>query len=470
MQPIHHNDVFNTRLLRLLGYATLFAQLILSLSFYQERTLFTDIPYQTVLMINEGAVQVQVFRFGAAIVQLLPLLAIKLQLSIETILQAYSLSFPLLYLLLYFLMVEVFKSPKLGWAMIFLFTLIIFDGFYWPSSEQQQGLAFLLLFFAMVLRFPALKERWLWPVLLFGIVAIAYYHPLIFIPFYFLLAFFWLSKKELRHPRTIYLGIAMALVLVIKSQWSSNYYDDAKYSVFLDNLIEFFPNYFAFPSHQKFLSNAIKFWYMLPVLFLVVEGYYLWHKKWWKALLVAGFCMGTILLLHIGSPKASYRFYAEVNYMPLVLFLAVPFLFDIVPSLRSQRLTFVLFLGLMALRLNTIYQNHKPYTQRIDWLEQTIDTYSTRQQANRLWLYQTEVPMHTLIMTWSTAYETLLLTAIDGPDAAKTLSIFSEVGAQRQNQLQQDSFFVSEIRVHPIEEFNKAYFNLGQSSYQKITY
>ncbi|MEN0006569.1 MAG: hypothetical protein AAF798_20620 [Bacteroidota bacterium] len=468
MQASPSDHIFSNPYLMALGYIALGGLLLLAFIFYQERTLFTDIPYQTVLMINEGKVQVQVFRFGAAIVQLLPLLAIKLELPISTILTLYSISFPLLYLFIFILIVHPLKNPRLGWALIFLFTLIIFDGFYWPSSEQQQGLAFLLLFFAVVLRFPALKGLFLWVGLVIGLLAIAYYHPLIFIPFYFLMVFFGWSQKNLQHRNFLLLGLLLFLILVLKSQFSSNYYDDGKYTVFFNNLIDYFPNYFSFPSHQKFLQHSLKFWYFLPLLFTVVMLFYTYHRKWLKAALVVTFCFGTLLLLHIGSPKASYRFYAEVNYMPLVIFLAVPFLFDIVPTIRSPKWVLLLFAIIIGIRLNTIYHNHRPFTQRIQWLQQTINSESTQLKTNRLWMYEWDTPKEQLIMSWSTAYETLLLSSIDGPAHSKTLVIFPEVGPTRLQQLQTDSLFHSAIRMHSVEEFNPKYFQINQGPYMQI--
>ena len=56
-----------------LGFAGMVALLVLSIVFWRERTLFLDVAYQTVLMLRDDQVQVQVQRFGAAVVQALPL-------------------------------------------------------------------------------------------------------------------------------------------------------------------------------------------------------------------------------------------------------------------------------------------------------------------------------------------------------------------------------------------------------------
>ena len=75
--PIPVNMNFSTPWMKYLGYFVLGALLIFSIVFYQERTLFVDVAFQTVKMITEGGWQIQVYRFGSGIVHALPLAAIK---------------------------------------------------------------------------------------------------------------------------------------------------------------------------------------------------------------------------------------------------------------------------------------------------------------------------------------------------------------------------------------------------------
>ncbi len=188
ISPDQHQ--FSSPHLRWLGYVGMFALLVLAAVFYRERAWLLDIAFQTFLMINEGTVQVMVHRFGSAIVQLLPLAAIRLEAPVAVVSWCYSVSFPLLYLGFYALVVRVFRNDRLGWAIVLLYTLIVFDAFYWATSEQQQGLGAVLVFFAYWLRYPTQDRPWMWVASAVGVVALAYYHPLIFISFYFLWGFF----------------------------------------------------------------------------------------------------------------------------------------------------------------------------------------------------------------------------------------------------------------------------------------
>ena len=195
---------------RILGYLVMGCLLLFSVLFYRERAWLLDVAYQTFLMINEGTVQVMVYRFGAAIVQSLPLLGIKLGAPLWMISLLYSVSFTLFFLLIYHLIVKSCKNDHLGLVLVLVFTLLVHDSFYWTTSEQIQGLAVLLLFYAYLLKDADANGFLHWFLLTVGIIALAYYHPLIFIPFYFLWAFWALSPdKRFWNSKHLIIGGAM---------------------------------------------------------------------------------------------------------------------------------------------------------------------------------------------------------------------------------------------------------------------
>lgn len=463
ISPEHYQ--FRHPILKWLGYGSLLLLAVMAAIFYRERSLFIDIAYQTFLMIKDGTVQVQVYRFGSAVVQVLPLLAIKLGLPLKIVLLFYSLSFPLLFLFFYWLIVRIFKNEYLGWVLVFLFTLIVYDAFYWATSEYQQGLAFLLVVFAFILKYPALDSWKQWVLLVPFLVALAYYHPLVFIIFLFLWLFFFLRNSDLRHWRYWALLGVMFLIVVFKSKFSGNWYDDNKYRIFFDNLITHFPNYLSFESHQKFLQDAVQHWYFLPIFLLIVGVYYIRYREWLKLGWILSFSFGYLMLLHISSPSATYRFYAEVNYMPLSIVLMVPFIFDIVPQIKQKNLVLFLFAGIVALRLLTIGFHHTPYTDRLTWIQTQLDTYTTAEN-NRLLFELDAKKTDTLLMTWGVAYESLLLSAMEHPDSARTMVILPK-GKRYDEALQAKASFVTELIEYPIEEVDCGYYRLGERFYRK---
>lgn len=442
------------------------ALVLLAAVFYRERAWLLDIAFQTFLMINEGSVQVMVSRFGAALVQLLPLLAIKLEAPVALVSLLYSISFPLLFLGFYAFTVRVLRNDRLGWAIVLLYTLIVYDSFYWATSEQQQGLGAVLVFYAYWLRYPRQERPWMWAVSAFGVVALAYYHPLTFISFYFLWAYFGLHFKERLLGRAYWLMAGfMALVLGVKSWLSANWYDTAKYSSFSDNLLAYFPNYFDLPAHAKFLENALTIWYGFPLFLLALTVFYAYRKMWWKLALVWLTCFGYLMLLHIGAPQSTYRFYVEVNYMALSIFVGVPFLFDIAPLLRERSLL-LLFGGLLLLRLGTIAAHHKPFQARWQWIARTLA--EQEEGRDRFYLTEKEAPMDTLLMSWGLPYESLIISAAgQGGTGLKTLLIHPDM-QPFEADLQSDTVFITPFKTYSMEELNTAYFPLGRARYSPL--
>lgn len=450
---------------RRLGYLGMIGLLVLAGVFYRERAWVLDIAFQTFLMINDGTVQVMVNRFGSALVQLLPLSAIKLGAPVEVISFLYSISFPLLFLGFYTITVRVLRNDYLGWSIVLLYTLIVYDAFYWATSEQQQGLGAVLVFFAYWLRYPRQEKPWMWVVTTCSVVALAYYHPLIFISFYFLWAYFGLHFRA-KITGWAYWALAglMALGQGVKSWLSANWYDNAKYSSFSDNLAAYFPNYLDLPAHGKFLHNAVTIWYGFPVLLLIATGFYLYHRHWLKLGLMWLTCFGYLMLLHIGSPESEHRFYVEVNYMALSIFVGVPFLFEIAPRLKSRTLAYLLG-GLILLRLGTIAAHHQPFEARWRWVESAVAAPET---GNRFYLIEDQAPMDTLLMSWGIPYESLLISnaRTDGQNV-RTLLIHPEMKTFEE-PLQQDTVFITPFKTYPVRELNTSYFPIGRGTYRSL--
>lgn len=463
---MRHTYRFSSVWPRRFGYIVMAALVMMSLWLYQERTLLLDIAYQTFLMITEGRMQVMVNRFGVVLVQALPFAAIRLELPLKVVLLLYSASFPLLFWLFYTIIVRVLRNDYLGWALVFLYTLIVYDAFYWAPSEQQQALGLLLVVFAFALRYPALERPWMMAVLLLAMPALAYYHPLIFIPFFFLWLYGYFTIPDLRHWRYAIVAAWMIVVLGIKSIFSGNWYDDNKYDTFFKNLVEYFPNYHELPSNAKFLAHSVQYWYFFPLLLSIVSGYLVWRRRWGVLGLIWVFCLGHLALLHIGSPNATYRFYAEVNYMPLMIYVGVPFLLDIVRGHPWRYWLWVLS-ALVLFRLVVIAENRAPYTRRVEWLSEHLQEWRNDSGAYNFYLPQQKAPVDTLLMTWGIPYESLLLSSLPSPDSAATLVVLPEPGAHAA-ALQNGGFLVTEFKDWPLSDMPATYFRLHSSPYRLI--
>ncbi len=459
---------FSSRWPYRIGLAASMVLLVLSALFYKERTLFADIAYQTFLMIQEGGLQVQVYRFGSAIVHILPYLAIQVHWPLEVILMLYSISFTLLYLGLYLLITRWLKNDLLGLVLVFLFTLTVLDGFYWATSEFQQGLAFTIFFFAFFLRYPELNRLWQKAFVFVMIPTLVFYHPLIFVPFFFLLVFFWLRETQLRTRQLIFTALFFVLVMVLKHLFAGNWYDSGKFDQFSKALKEYFPNYLAMPANKKFLMNTLKYWYFFPVFLVIVECWYLLKKQFLPAGWIFLSCLGYLALVHIGSPNATYRFYVEVSYMPLTIFVMTPFLFDVIKKVKETKFVFLLAI-LLAFRLVVIGLNHEPFTKRLNWISEKIEEGRAATDGQLFVMQNSRILEDELIISWGVAYESILLSALKNPDDPACLLILQRDG-QYSEELQEDDFLLTSFKKFPFEDLSPEYFKFSKGTYQWLEF
>lgn len=471
---------FQDRRIPRLGLGVMLVLLLLAMIFWRERTWILDVAFQTFLMIKDGTVQVMVYRFGAATVQSLPLLGIKLGAPLAVISWLYSISFQLHFLLFFSLAAFGFKREDVALGIALLYTAMTFDGFYWQTSELQQGLGFLMLSWAAMLRYPNI-EKW-WHYLAWGltIIALAFYHPLVFMPFYFMLIWLWWRPQAgvSRRSLLFWAGFMLA-VLVVKQIWFQNWYDLQKTAQFKAHLIADFPNYFNYPAYQAFLKNALLYWWGLPLLLLLASGH-LFRKRQYLAI---GFlwlvCCGFVMLTAIGDPETPFRFYAEVNYYPLLTFVLVPVILQLIPAffrlgenkaikekhqeVKTYSLPLIGLSVFLSLRLLGITLHGSAYTERVDYLRELTATASPA-MGERQWTDPTKLDQETLLMDWGLPYETLLQSATETERPLSLLPI--SVTPDKATELRADSLFVTPWAAFPLSKVNaNPYWELPQVPY-----
>ncbi|MCB0522296.1 MAG: hypothetical protein H6577_11115 [Lewinellaceae bacterium] len=460
---------FQSPFFRRLGYAVWLVLLVMAMVYYKERAFFMDAGFQLFNMINEGAIQVYHYRFVTALPQILPFFLLEMGAPLWALGLGFSVAYLLFYLLVYHLLVRYLNNDLLGWVLLFLFTLISLDTFYHMQSEFYLGLSLLLLVFGIVLRFPELGQKWIWAALLPLLVTVGFSHKLSLVFFLFLWLFLGISNKVLWHRRyLLLLGVFLA-VAAFKSIYFTNWYEAAKQVDFQNYWEQYFPNFQTIPANLVFLNRCFHYYYMLPILLALVSIFYIVKKRWLKLALVWSFFLGFLLLYNISDPEAPYRFYSEVTYLPLSIFVATPFWFDVAggwdkkgPAKTGGYLG-IFLISLMALRLAAIAANHRTFGRQYTWIEKKLE----QPAGNRFLLKKENVPMDTVLMEWGATFTALHLSSLHGAKHAKTLLILPDF-KQYEKELESDSYFLSPFKAIPVEKLNKKYFDLGKGKYQDI--
>ena len=455
---------FEHRLIRQVGYGVWILFGMLALVFFRERAIFTDAAFQNFHMLQEEAFYIAHGRFGNAIPQLFPWIIMKLGGSLQGIFIAYSLSFILFFAAIYALLVSWLKNDFLGWTLILYFCLLAYDSFFHVQSELYQGIAVLLLTFGLVLKDPAFRRTHTWALLIPLFILLAFYHKLTILFFFFCWVFFWLYNRELRHSRYVIFLAGFILTVVLKSWLWQSGYEDNRMAILRQGLQDYFPNFWDMPANAKFLKKCVQYYYFFPILFFFLLIFYGRNRRWKKLGLIAVSCLGYILLVHYSSPNTTYRFYAEVTYLPLGLLLGLPLVFDVFPKLGSPK-KLLLILGLILLsRTTAIVTNGMNYKARLEWLQSTLTQAQAREGGALFRQYSGEMDKDKYITDWALPYESLLLSALETPEAQSTLLVDDDF-MELYESLQEPGMFLSRFERIPLSDLNPGFFSLTGDQY-----
>jgi len=384
---------------------------ILSVIFYKERTVFIDIAFHLFYILKDGALAIQNNRFGAVFTQLFPLMASKAGLSLSQVMIAYSMGFVIYYATLFFLCLRLSRPHAL---MLLLFNVgMVTDTFYWIQSEFSQGVAFSLLWWAVIAHYGRLERVPAWVTGLSAVMLlfVAFFHPVLAVVMVFLFAFHWVHSDYQVHKRLIFSGLVSFLgIMAVKFFFFKTTYD-AEATDRLNYFRRFFPNYLGMHSNTEFLNDVLRHFYLLPVLLGITGVFYIRRKAWTKLALTAGFFFGYLLVVNVSYPDYGESFYMENLYLPLGLFVIVPFVLDVLPAWPVRWATGIVA-AMLLLRVVHIGLNHEKFTARLEW-ERNYLAQTTSEGAGKMIVSERAAPMDTLMMSWGTAYEFWLLSTVE---------------------------------------------------------
>ncbi|HYD20416.1 MAG TPA: hypothetical protein VEB40_02990 [Flavipsychrobacter sp.] len=446
-----------------LGYLLL---LVLSILYYKERTIFADTAYHLFEILKDrDFAYFENYRYGAFITQLFPVVASRFSLHLNTILLLHSASFILYYTFCYFLCGVVFKQYRLALVLLLFNILFVSDTFFWAISELPLGVAFMLVAFSYLSRREKDGNKFLFILTAFILVfvIIAFFHPLMEVPFIFMLAFLFLDNTGLNRKTTIACLFLFIGVYVLKALFFVGSLEKGSMGS-MRNLLTMFPNYLGGHANKRFVQDSLGEYYWIPALFLTIAIVYLKDKNWRKLFFVCCGALGYLIFVNITySGKDVPRFYVENLYLPLGIALAFPFVYDVL-SLTKIPVAVSLILLIIVTSALRITNTSKQYTARLNWERSFLDSHSHQ----KLMLASRHVPQDTLILSWSSAYEFWLLSTLERKQTA-SLVIHDNVSSVEWAAGYKDAF-VPEWGMYKYKDLPPEYFKFtdAQSTYSVI--
>ena len=391
------------------GYAIL---LVLAIIFYKERTVMLDTSFFLFYMVKDADFCIQNDRFIAAFPELIPLFARKIGASLNTISILYSISFVLYHLVCYVVCGSWLKQYRIAIALLLMHIILQTEVFYWCLSELWLALSLLFVVLAMIANITAKGKALIKiPVILFFIAALASAHPLMMLPFLFVMAYlFFNGSVGITKKQVILLTLLFIAAFLIKKFVFVSAYEDSNFGR-LKHFKEYFP-YWDMPINKQFVKFCLTRFYWLPIVTVLVFIVYIKQRKWLPLIVFAGGLFGYILLINVLYPDNQTEFfYVENMYMPLAVILVMPLVFDVWPyySNKNLRVFPIVFTLIVLSAMVRIYMKHDMYSTRIAWERDFL----TKHKNEKLLIAPSKVPQDTLLMSWGTPYEFWLLSTVE---------------------------------------------------------
>ena len=247
----------------LLGHIFFIVLTWFSLKFFRERMTTSDAAYYNFLLIESGEPVIVHNRWSSYFVQLLPLLAVKMSLSLAAVLKIYSVSLIVFQYFFFAIIVFILKDYRAGFALLLALCLTFRGVFYFSITELFMGFGAAILCWSVIKKMIAedrpIVKNILVPVILLLFVFLTLFHPAFIVVIVFLVLF-ELSKGNLKN-------IQLWALLILGLAWNiartklfplSEYEADKMPSI--ADIIKYLPELENFKSTNYFMHFVPNFW------------------------------------------------------------------------------------------------------------------------------------------------------------------------------------------------------------------
>jgi hypothetical protein len=458
---------------QILGFLFFGALLFLAWIFFKERMINYDPAFFSFRIIHEKNYDIELGRWGSVVSQVLPLWFLKSGCSLETFLRVYSISFILIYYLIFLLITVGLRNTRAGIILMFSLCLAFRHVFYYPTAELYQGIAICVLIWALT--FPEKEyESTFKRVIAFVIVCIfvfilSYYHQIIVFPLLFIFLFSIIEER--RYTDKFLLGALLltALWFFIRIKFLTNTsYEQGKIPA-VKEIFSQIGNIKQMPSYIYFKSFVRHFLLFLAILNLVCVVEMLYRKKILLSAFYILFNIGFIYLILVTFKNGESPIMYE-NYITILgLFCAIP-LSKILLKIRWSHVTLPLIAFILLINVKNIYGSHVPFTHKQEYLKRIAA--SARQMPEKKYVIDSRnLPWHYDWISWALPFETLLYSSLESPDSAVSVCVATPVSQYDSISTWKNVFLGPPwaITWFWIPDIDKKFYSLPDGPYAKLT-
>ena len=459
-----------TRLYVIAGHVAFIFILFLSVFFFKERVVLFDSVFQFFKIVNFEKFNIEAGRYITIVTQVPLLLALKLNLSLKALAVIYSVLFTLVYYSVYILCVHYFKDITAGLTVVMIFTLCIAESFYHTCTETHQALVYSALLYAVINHSYKKPIKFLRIILTGLIVVLCFYsHPVAFFTVLFVLIYSMITKSKW-NDITIYFGIGLILLLsIIKvAMTEGNSYEGS----IINELFKFkysFSGICHFYSTRFFLDRLDRLYFWLWILFVLVIAILFLRKEFLKACFILLSTIGFLLITLITYNKGDSNVMMERAFMPLSIFISIPFVNDVLLKSRAyfSLIAFSFFLGILFLGLRRLNFEGYDLTKEVKYIEKLISSTDDI-PGNKFLLKRTKEISSRISGSWAFPYCTLVISSMEGSNNGTTLFLYDDLAQFEKYLSDKTGVFLgsSSWLEWDIKSLNHRFFNLPDEPYQ----
>ena len=459
------NDHRLRRLILLGGYSALLVYFIFSVVFFRDRICFADTANMFFKIVQTGWFNIEAGRYPQVITQILVVPAVKLGMPLSALMLLYSISFPLFYLVIFILVVYVYRNATAGLVLIFSLIGCIRMGFFHTGTETHQALAWAALFIAWLMDE---KPQHGWKRFLEGgllAMCCLHAHPVGLFLLTFSLGHFWISVKDLRRLEPyFFLGLIALLSLYKVNTTETSSYE----GMFLSRIGDFPQLILHLDENRSLVYFLQKFGSTFRVcreLFIVGLIWMIWEKKFLKALYMVAFTVGfwifTLLIYHTGDSNLMM----ERAFMPLAFFVGWMVFTQLhlsktkwINVAQSGLVVYVFFQSFTFIHKESGFMQ-----DRFAYMEEVHQSFG----AQKICLSTREANMTKVVISWSYCLETLLYsTSKHGKPGSYTIAILPSPEGKASDLNDPNAFIAPDfIGTLRLKQLNANYFSLPAEPY-----
>lgn len=458
---------------RLIGAVVLTGLLCLAWCYYLERTACFDSAWFSWLMIDSGMPTSALGRYASWTAQLLPVWLVHQEAPLSTVLLAYSICLMLVHVAIFLVIACGLRDERGAVALPITLVTGLHLMFYYGVSELNQGLSFTVLVWYLLRRTRKEEDRWwAWALALVVLNAwTSFHHPVLLLPLMFIIGLEALRGAPWPQRRWWWLSAACVGWYAVRiSLFTGSSYEQERMPGLADVLGNL-GNLSELPSTRYLLSVWTKFkafLLLLPITLLLLLRSRGWATLAWLVLWMAG----TLLLILITDRNQGSPVLFENFYPLLALAVAVTFA-DKLADLqgRERRIGMVAFGGIAMLGLVQVERAHHPFTMKVEHaqhLTQQLHSDGVRKAIAS----NATLPWAVVWSHWAFAFETALISGIDGPTAATTVFVDNDI--TRYEQPMRATGALLGPTWEPVwfgsQNLRKRYFDLPDSGYTVIAH